>query len=60
MLVEVDAGPACDLAGRVMAGLEPFPELIPEAIANARAMILRGDLGGRAQRGSINGCVSNN
>jgi len=25
-------------------------ELIPEAIANARAMILRGDLGKRAQR----------
>jgi hypothetical protein len=30
--------------------LYEHPELIPEAIANARAMILRGDLGKRAQR----------
>jgi hypothetical protein len=29
-------------------------ELMPEAIANARAMILRGDLGKRAQRALLN------
>ena len=30
-------------------------ELIPEAIASARAMILRGDLGKRAQRALVSG-----
>ena len=30
--------------------LDEHPELFPEALAQARAMILRGDLGKRAQR----------
>ena len=34
--------------------LDEHPELIAEAIANARAMILRGDLGKRAQRALLN------
>jgi hypothetical protein len=34
--------------------LDEHPELFPEALAQARAMILRGDLGKRAQRALLN------
>jgi hypothetical protein len=41
---------AREITGWANVYLDEHPELIPEAIANARAMILRGDLGKRAQR----------
>jgi integrase len=41
---------AGEITGWANVYLNEYPELIPEAIAKARAMILRGDLGKRAQR----------
>ena len=45
---------AREITGWAIVYLDEHPELIPEAIANARAMILRGDLGKRAQRALLN------
>jgi hypothetical protein len=41
---------ARDISGWAIVYLDEHPELIPEAIANARAMILKGALGKRAAR----------
>jgi len=45
---------AREITGWAIVYLDEHPELIPEAIANARAMILRGDLGKRGQRALLN------
>jgi hypothetical protein len=44
---------AKDIASWALVYLDDHPELFPEAIANARAMILKGALGKRAQRALI-------
>jgi hypothetical protein len=41
---------ACELSGWADVYLDEHPELIPEAVAKARGMILEGLLGKRAQR----------
>jgi len=48
--LKVSAYSARDISVWANVWLDEHPELIPEAIANARAMILRGDFGKRAAR----------
>jgi hypothetical protein len=45
---------AREITGWANVYLDEHPELIPEAIANARAMILKGAFGKRAQRALLN------